>query len=274
MTFGPGRILEIMVRVCLTVLALAAALPAGAQQLTLDIQDGLVTLSATNVPVRQILDEWAKVGGTRVVGAERITGAPLTLRLEAVPEGKALDIVLRGAAGYMAAARAVPGIGRSSYDRILVLATSTPPAGGGADRTSQGGPAARGFGVPPQINPGGLMNGSDQTNPRDLLDIPDNVEVTDTELREMAGQPPVNPFANAFGQPGASPFGQPQPPIAQPFQQGGSFFQPLQPPPQDAPVAPQGFFGAGGSAVPGMIQPPPPQPGQVQPQGTRPRPPG
>ena len=56
--------------------ALLAALPASAQQqLTLDIHDGLVTMSATNVPVRQVLAEWASVGGTRVVGAERITGA-------------------------------------------------------------------------------------------------------------------------------------------------------------------------------------------------------
>ena len=45
-----------MIRVCSIVLALvAAALPAWAQQLQLDIQDGLVTLSATNVPVRQVL---------------------------------------------------------------------------------------------------------------------------------------------------------------------------------------------------------------------------
>lgn len=255
-----------MVRVCLAVLALAVAVPASAQQLTLDIQDGLVTLSATNVPVRQILAEWAKVGGTRVVGAERIAGAPLTLNLEGVPEGKALDIVLRGAAGYMAAARAVPGVGRSTYDRILVLATSTPPAASNGSTAAGGRPAGTGaFGVPPPSE--------------EVVS-----DLTDTAA-EIPDAPAQNPFANAFGQPafggfgqpmpGASPFGQAQPPIAQPFQPGGGFFQQLQPPPQGAPSAPQGFFGASGSAVPGMIQqPPPPQPGQVQPPGVRPRPPG
>ena len=117
-----------MVRAFLTVLLVLAALPASAQQLTLQIHDGLVTMTASAVPVRQILAEWARVGGTKVVGAERIAGQPLTLTLENVPEAKALDTILRGAAGYVAAARAVPGSGVSSYDRILVLATSTPPA--------------------------------------------------------------------------------------------------------------------------------------------------
>lgn len=250
-----------MVRVCLTVLALAVALPASAQQLKLDITDGLVTLSATNVPVRQVLAEWAKVGGTRVVGAERITGGPLTLSLEGVPEAKALDIVLRGAAGYVAAARPVPGAGKSIYDRILVLATSTPPAGAGQSAAGGRPPAARPFGVPTSDDAG-----ADET--------PDTSEIPDAPVQ--------NPFANAFGQatpggapfgqPQASPFGQPQAPSGQPFQPGG-FFQPLQPPPQGAPTMPQGFFGNGGSAVPGMIQqpavPPPPQP-----PGVRPRPQG
>ena len=257
-----------MVRACLTVLALAVALPASAQQLELELHDGLVTLSAINVPVRQILAEWAKVGGTRVVGAERITGAPLTLSLEGVPEGKALDIVLRGAAGYMAAARPVPGAGRSIYDRILVLATSTPPAGSGgpaAAGATNRATANRAFGVPPATEEG-------------VSDFP-------AESPEIPDAPVQNPFANAFGQPGAAGFGQPMPgvspfgqpqatPPGQPFQPGGSFFQPLQPPPQGAPGTPQGFFGNGGSATPGMIQQPAAPTGQVQPPGARPRPQG
>lgn len=253
-----------MVRVCLTVLALLVALPAGAQQLKLDITDGLVTLSATNVPVRQVLAEWAKVGGTRVVGAERITGAPLTLSLEGVPEGKALDIVLRGAAGYMAAARTVPGAGRSIYDRILVLATSTPPAG-------SGGPAA-----------GAAANRAAAGRPF-AVPTTDDVVVPDimAETPEIPDAPAQNPFANAFGQPGfgqatpgGTPFGQPQAaPSGQPFQPGG-FFQPLQQPSQVTPAMPQGFFGNGGSAVPGMIQQPVPPPGQIQQPGVRPRPQG
>jgi hypothetical protein len=250
-----------MVRVCFTVLALVVALPAWAQQLKLDIRDGLVTLSATNVPVRQVLAEWTRVGGTRVVGAERISGPPLTLSLEGVPEAKALDIVLRGAAGYMAAARSEPGTGRSIYDRILVLASSTPPAasaGAGANRP----PVANRFGVPPGVEP-----------PRDQTDIASDAPVDVADA-------PVNPFAEAFGQPGNGPFGQPAlgapfgQPMPQPaFPQGGTFFQPLQPG-QAAPAPAPGFFGVLGSTSPGQVQQPlPVQPGAPT-TGVRPRPQG
>ena len=64
-----------------------------------------MTLDAAAVPVRTILAEWGRLGGTKVVGAERITGAPLTIHLENVTEAQALEVVLRNVAGYMAAPR-------------------------------------------------------------------------------------------------------------------------------------------------------------------------
>ena len=108
-------------------LAILAAAPAGAQSLKLAFKGGRVSVDAAAVPVRTILNEWAKLGGTKIVGAERIAGAPLTLKLDDVPESQALEIILRSVAGYMAAPRgAMPGA--SMYDRILVLATSSGPA--------------------------------------------------------------------------------------------------------------------------------------------------
>lgn len=119
-----------MRRILLTfALSLVTVLPASAQQLKLSFNDGRVSLDAASVPVRTILTEWAKLGGTKVIGGERITGSPLTLKLDNVPEAQALEIVLRSVAGYMAAPRrasATPGA--SMYDRILVLATSAAPA--------------------------------------------------------------------------------------------------------------------------------------------------
>lgn len=255
-----------MVRASVTALALLLlALPASAQQLSLEIRDGLVTLQATNATVRQILAEWARVGGTRVVGGERLAGPPLTLSLEGVPEAKALDIVLRGAAGYMAAARPVPGTGRSSYDRILVLATSTPPAGGPPAAGAANRPATRAFGVPPAVEP------------------PDTSDIGVGEPEPAAEMPQVNPFANAFGQPGmAQPFGQPpanpfgQPIPQNPFGQAlpqNPFGQPLQPQNGQGlftPVPPssQPSFGVVGTPTPGVVQQPVAQP------GARPRPQG
>lgn len=114
-------------------LALAAALLLGAvainaqAQLTLQFRDTGVTLDARNVPVRQILDEWARIGGTRIVNGDKVLGAAVTLQLIDVPERQALDIVLRSVSGYMLAMRQPGTPGASAVDRILILPTSTPP---------------------------------------------------------------------------------------------------------------------------------------------------
>src|SRR5918999_293071 len=81
------------------------AAPAAAQQLTMTFNNGLVTVD----------------------GAERVSGAPLTVKLIDVPESQALEVLLRSVAGYMAAPRN-SGEGASIYDRILVMATSSAPA--------------------------------------------------------------------------------------------------------------------------------------------------
>ena len=252
-----------MTRALLIALVVLAALPASAQQLSLQIQDGLVTMTASAVPVRQILAEWGRVGGTRVVGAERIATQALTLTLDKVPEAKALDIILRGAAGYVAAARAVPGSGSSSYDRILVLATSTAPAANAAASR----PANR------------LPNAAPVQEAKEA-EVVEAMEVNNAPDQTMP-DPAQNPFAAAFAQPGVvQPFGQPQPapfgqPQAMPFGQSGAptpfgvpmvqpngngLFVPIQQPPPDA-AAPPGLFGVVGSATPGVVQQPPP-PGQ------------
>src|ERR671910_12972 len=91
--------------------------PASAAGLTLSIQDGFVTLDAQDVTVRQILTEWARIGQTQIVNVERITGGPITLKLERIPEKQALDIILRSIPGYMALPRAAFVANASIYDR-------------------------------------------------------------------------------------------------------------------------------------------------------------
>jgi hypothetical protein len=115
---------------------LAALPPAASAEVQLAIQNGRVTLVATDATVRQILTEWARVGQTRIVNVEQIPGGPLTLQLTGVAESEALDLLLRSVTGYMAATRSVPAPNLSRYDRILVLPTTavtrvpvtTPPA--------------------------------------------------------------------------------------------------------------------------------------------------
>ncbi len=128
-------------RVLLAVaLSLAAILPVSAQSVSLTLRDGRVTLITQNATPAAILAEWARVGQVKVVDAERVPSTPLTLRLENVPEREALDIVLRGAAGYIAAPRAQPLAGSASrFDRLIVMASSP-----GASTAARAGGAASG----------------------------------------------------------------------------------------------------------------------------------
>ncbi len=104
-----------------------AALPSSAQSISVQFNDGLVTVTAQNAAVRQILAEWARLGGTTFVNADRVPGGPVTLQLDNVSEREALDVLLRSVSGYMVAARENAGTGASSFDRILILPTSSAP---------------------------------------------------------------------------------------------------------------------------------------------------
>ncbi len=101
---------------------------AAAGELKLSMANGRVTLIAQDVPVRQILTEWARIGNTKIVNAEKVAGPTVTLHLIDRPEREVLDAVLRHVAGYVAAPRPAGGEGGAIYDRILILATSQAPA--------------------------------------------------------------------------------------------------------------------------------------------------
>jgi hypothetical protein len=108
--------------------ALAAPSPASAGELTLSMNGGRVTLVAQEVPLREILAEWARVGKTTIVNGEKLVGPPLTLQLVDQPEREVLDLLLRAASGYIVAPRAVLLADASAFDRILIMPTSRPPA--------------------------------------------------------------------------------------------------------------------------------------------------
>ena len=110
--------------------------------------DGKVTVSAKDATVGQILNEWARVGQTRIVNIDRLPGTPVSIELTNLPEAQALDTVLRSASGYLAAPRAVALPNASAYDRIFVLATSS----GTPARTTPAPPTQGAF-VPPMFEP-------------------------------------------------------------------------------------------------------------------------
>ena len=243
-----------MRRVLLTVaLAIGVASPSAAQGVKLAFHDGLVSLDANAVPLRTILSEWGKVGGTTVVGAERISGAPVTIKLVDVSEEKALESILRSVAGYMAAPRKT-GAGPSIYDRILVMATSSAPAVASARPAS---PTPNAFGGPQRFAP----------PPRQ------RAEQSEPEEEEEKDENPPNPPVFTFPQPGPnggvviSPNGQAVTFTVNP-QTGAPQGVTIQPGQASRPTAPIGV------AQPGMMVPAPPPQAQPGTPGQATRPPG
>jgi len=114
--------------VLLTAVASGVSTAAVAGDLKLSLQNGRATVIADNVPLRQILQEWARVGQAKILNIDKVTGPAITLQLVDVPEKDALDILLRSASGYIAAPRAEMAANASMYDRITIMATSRAPA--------------------------------------------------------------------------------------------------------------------------------------------------
>jgi hypothetical protein len=106
-------------------LSLAGALPASAD-VQITMHDGRVSIVAKDATLRQILAEWARVGQTKILNAERVPGAPLTLQLTDVPEQQALDTLLRALSGYVASPRAEMVSNLSRFDRIAIMPTPAP----------------------------------------------------------------------------------------------------------------------------------------------------
>jgi hypothetical protein len=242
------------------VAALLLAAPAGAQQVTLQIQNGLVDLEAKGAPLRAILTEWGKVGGTLVVGADRVSGAPLTLTLEGVPEREALAIILRNVAGYMAAPRPALGAGASMYDRIVVLASSSAPA----TPASSPATAARGRAagtqrfVPPRP-PFSRPEPSDGVE--DPNEQPDQFAEPDDASDDGTRQVFTFPQPGQFTQPADG--GMVTPPVItlQPDPNGGPpTVISVQPGEPVETTPPDNGFQVIGSPAPGMIQPVPGSP--------------
>jgi hypothetical protein len=239
------------------------------QALKLEIQNGRVTMEANSVSAKQILAEWGRVGGTKIVGADKVSGAPLTLKFVSVPERQALDIILRNAAGYMAAPRlasATPGA--SNYDRILILPTSTAaPAAANASAATPGMRPGMPGGTErrvPMPRPPGMRTIDPDNEPDEPVSEPEP-DVADTGM-PTPGQPvftfpqPQMPGNQVFvpvqgGMPGAAPQIN-----LQPNPNGQPTIYNFVPQPGVAPP-PTAGFGVIGSPTPGVVQQPPAQGG-------------
>lgn len=107
---------------------IVGAATATAEQLTLRLEGGRVSLVARDVSVEQVLAEWARLGSTTIVDADTLDDTPITVTLEDVAENRALETLLRSATGYVAAPRPAGTPGASRFDRILILVSRSAPA--------------------------------------------------------------------------------------------------------------------------------------------------
>jgi hypothetical protein len=202
---------------------------ASAQAVSLQFENGLVNLNAQNAPIRMILAEWARVGGTRIVNADRVGGTPVTLELNGVTERQALEILLRSVAGYVVTQRQAESTAASTFGGVMILATSNAPRTQPPVTFSN--PTPRAF--------------------EDARDEPDVEERVQGPVRPPAGSPfSVTPGTTSTAapvviRPGAVPSGQdPSAPVPAPAQ------------PQRPATTLQTLPG---SSRPGEITPPPPQ---------------
>jgi hypothetical protein len=139
---------------CAVMLALAAPHRAAAGEVRLSIKDGRVTLAARDATLREILVEWERVGGTRIVNRDRVPGTRLTLELANVTEEQALTTLLRPIAGYMASRRLGPEGGASVFSRIILMPALATPAAYTASAPAQTAAPAGMGGGPPSGRPG------------------------------------------------------------------------------------------------------------------------
>jgi len=233
----------------LAYLVLASAPAFADVQLTM--QNGHVTIIAKDATVRQILNEWSKVGKTTIVNVEKVPGQAMTLELRNVTEGQALEVLLRSLSGYITAPRAEQAANLSQFDRIIIMPTlaSARPATASAPPPvfqQQPVPTYSQQQAPPVMAPPPADDDVDDERPAPNVQIP-NVPTPPQRSPAFNAVPMQAPTTAPQGTyPGMPPGGMPTPTN-----------QPVQAPPSATPLSP-----FGGVAVPGMIVAPPPQPGQ------------
>lgn len=232
------------------------ASPAAADSLQISFRDGRVTLDAQDVTVRRILTEWARLGKTQIVNAERITGGPITLKLENLPEKQALEIILRTVPGYMALPRQTLVADASQYDRILLMpttsavATARPQGPPGFPGVQPGANVTQLRPTPPMLSPGTMPEPAEPPDQEDAA-------IAAAAAAGLVPVPAPTPVQSAISAPLVLP-GAAQAPATQ-----------TQPGTAPSPANP---FGATGTAAPTFTPPPAPATTTTVPI-TRPRPP-
>lgn len=262
-----------MLSACSVVLALVVAGPAEAGEVRLEIKDGRVALVARDATLREILLEWERVGGTRIVNRDRVPGTRLNLEFANVTEEQALATLLRPIAGYIGSRRLGPEGGASAFSRLVLMPGEATPFGAGPPST----PSALRSG---SGNPPSGMEGQPLGRPgMQRRVLPDGRIVTVMDETQQAGDPDEADEAPA---PTAPPPGIVRPPfVGSRMQQGQVYNDGPQRMQQGQPIdvpqdVPPGQAGEGTKAAP-VVPATVPMPGALpsaKPPTSPPKPPG
>lgn len=115
----------LLVAACCFALALAPLSARAGSDVRVSFAGGRVTVVADNATIVEILQEWERVGGSRFVNAEKMpAGERVTLRLENEPETRAIQVLLRSAAGYLVAPRPAGSTSASTVGNVLIMPVS------------------------------------------------------------------------------------------------------------------------------------------------------
>jgi len=101
------------------------------RKLDVSFNNGNVTIMAENVTLREIMAEWGRKGGSRIVNAEQLGGGAIPyIEFKDQPEVVVLRSLLRDVPGYGAAPRIAPAATASSLEAVFILASRTVPVSG------------------------------------------------------------------------------------------------------------------------------------------------
>ena len=191
----------------LAIVAVLATPAVASAEVELRITAGRVWLKAVNATVGQILNEWARLGQTKIVNGDRVPGGPVTLQLDNVSEEEALNVLLKSAAGFMGVRRAAPVAANSEFDQILILPSSTAVATAAQPVASVQRPVAQPTPVfaqpepPPSFTPGVQRVLDAQGQP-----VPDDQDDGPPQPQQVPPPAPYSPEAPS-GQSPAQPVG-------------------------------------------------------------------
>ena len=121
-----GTVRSVLGTFWLTILLLGTSVKA-TDGLEISFHNGRVTIIADDIPVQRILQVWSEIGQTMFVDAEELSAESIRVELVDVDEIEAIRVLLRQGSGYVAAPRSPVPIGRSRFDRVLVMGTSQKP---------------------------------------------------------------------------------------------------------------------------------------------------